>query len=125
MEKLHLMRVYMSGAHAALRKQRCYPWRTFVTPVMMTPFFFASVLGARHLVMMGDVSFEEGTVSGLCCAPCCCVRCARVSACQLRACRARSPGGILWFSDLTMYDPTFVLPMTAASLSYAVLEVGV
>ena len=63
-EKFHVMRVYMKGAHAALRKHNCYPWRTFATPLMMTPLFFASVLGARHLVMMGDESFETGASSG-------------------------------------------------------------
>jgi hypothetical protein len=59
-EKLSLMKIYMGGAHAALRKHHCYPWRTFATPFMMTPLFFASVLGARHLVMMGDETFETG-----------------------------------------------------------------
>ncbi len=59
-EKFSLMKTYMRGAHAALRKQNCYPWRTFATPVMMMPFFVGSVLGARHLVMMGDASFETG-----------------------------------------------------------------
>jgi hypothetical protein len=60
-EKFSLMRVYMGGAHAALRKHNCYPWRTFATPLMMMPLFFASVSGARHLVMMGDESFESGS----------------------------------------------------------------
>jgi hypothetical protein len=43
-----------------MKKHKCYPWRTFATPFMMTPLFFASVLGARHLVMLGDESFETG-----------------------------------------------------------------
>lgn len=32
-------------------------------------------------------------------------------------------GGFSWFSDLTVYDPSFVLPGLALALSYAVLEV--
>lgn len=91
-EKFRLMRIYVGGAHAAMKKHKCYPWRTFATPFMMTPLFFASVLGARHLVMLGDESFETG--------------------------------GALWFTDLTVADPLFVLPALAATLSYAVLEVG-
>lgn len=61
-EKITVMRIYMRGVHAALRKQNCYPWRTFGAPFMMTPFFFASVLGARHLVLTGDESFETGVL---------------------------------------------------------------
>jgi hypothetical protein len=62
-EKFQVMRIYVNGVHAALKKQRCYPWRTFGTPILMTPFFFASVMGARHLVLTGDESFESGGCS--------------------------------------------------------------
>jgi hypothetical protein len=116
------MKIYMRGAHAALRKQNCYPWRTFVTPLMMTPLFFASVLGARHLVMMGDESFETGVFQSM--FPRLIQPCSAVHgvATPLRPC-VTSSGGTLWFQDLTVYDPQFILPAIAATLSYTVLEV--
>jgi len=50
-----------------------------------------TMLGARHLVMLGDETFETG--------------------------------GALWFSDLTVADPTYVLPAVALASTYMSLEV--
>ena len=33
-------------------------------------------------------------------------------------------GGMLWFEDLTVRDPTYLLPLTAIALSYAAIEVS-
>ena len=112
MDKFRLMRIYASGlnvrasgllgllfvAHletshhqAALKKHNCYPWRSFAAPAVQIPLLMSAMLGARHLVMLGDESFETG--------------------------------GALWFTDLTVSDPTYVLPAVAMASTYLSLEV--
>ncbi len=90
MAKVGLTRSLMRGVRAALHKAGCYPWRTFATPFVHAPLLLLGGLGGRHLVLMGDESFETG--------------------------------GFAWFSDLTMADPTFMLPALAYVSSYAFME---
>lgn len=59
-EKLRTLRLYVSGVRAALRKANCYPWRSFAVPLLQFPPLFAIILGARHLVLMGDETLESG-----------------------------------------------------------------
>jgi len=90
MAKVGLTRSLMRGVRAALHKAGCYPWRTFATPFVHAPLLLLGGLGGRHLVLMGDESFETG--------------------------------GLAWFSDLTMADPTYMLPAMAYVSSYAFME---
>lgn len=59
-ERFQLQRTLVTGARAALHKAHCYPWRTFALPFVHWPALTAAALGGRHLVMLGDESFETG-----------------------------------------------------------------
>ncbi|KAA0169447.1 hypothetical protein FNF28_02059 [Cafeteria roenbergensis] len=90
MERLAATRVLIRGMQAALHDANCYPWRTFAVPFLQIPAAVLAVLGARHLVLLGDESFETG--------------------------------GALWFTDLTVADSTYALPVVCVGLTYAFLE---
>jgi YidC/Oxa1 family membrane protein insertase len=60
MERLNATRVMLRGMQAALHKAGCYPWRTFTIPLAQIPAVMAGIMGARHLVLLGDESFETG-----------------------------------------------------------------
>lgn len=90
LKRLALTRTLMKGIRAALHKANCFPWRTFATPLVHWPLLTTGALGARHLVLMGDESFETG--------------------------------GMLWFQDLTLADPTYILPALSILSSYAFME---
>ena len=44
---------------AALHKHGCYPWRTLVAPFAQFPMLMLGMMGVRHMVFMGDESFEQ------------------------------------------------------------------
>lgn len=89
-ERLKLATTTLSGLRAALHKVNCYPWRSIALPFAHWPIILLGVFGARHLVMLGDESFETG--------------------------------GALWFTDLTVADTTYALPLAAYFLGYSFME---
>jgi len=55
-----MLRQAVLGIKAALEKADCRPLRSLAIPFLQLPVMVASVLGARHAILMGDESFESG-----------------------------------------------------------------
>jgi len=46
------------GLRASLHAAGCFPWRSLTTPLLFIPTMMAGSLGARHLVLTGDETWE-------------------------------------------------------------------
>lgn len=57
-ERMGVAMTTFRGLRAALHAAGCYPWRSLSTPLLFIPTMMAGSLGARHLVLTGDESWE-------------------------------------------------------------------
>lgn len=93
-ERMQVIGTFFKGVKASLEVNDVSVTQILAYPVINAAIFITFIYSVRDLILTGPESLDL------------------------------DHGGALWFNDLFMKDRTFVLPLSAVTLSYTALELG-